>query len=61
LRNENDLENHTDYIHFNPVKHGLVKRAMDYPYSSFRIFVEKEIYPENWGSLANIGVTGEPE
>jgi len=35
LRDEADLNRHVDYIHFNPVKHGLVKRAADWPWSSF--------------------------
>jgi putative transposase len=60
LRNDNDLERHTDYIHVNPVNHGLTKRAQDYPYSSFKMFVEKEAYPEDWGSVVEIEVTGEP-
>ena len=27
IRNETDLERHVDYIHYNPVKHGLVSRV----------------------------------
>ena len=61
IKTEGDLEKHTDYIHFNPVKHGLTGRIIDYPYSSFRLFVEKGIYPEDWGSMVDIDVTGEPE
>ena len=34
IRNETDLLHHIDYIHFNPVKHGLVRCAKDWPYSS---------------------------
>ena len=30
-----DLAKHVDYIHFNPVKHGLVTRVRDWPHSSF--------------------------
>lgn len=29
------------YVHENPVKHGLVENAMDYPFCSFRWFTEK--------------------
>lgn len=29
------------YIHSNPVKHGMVKDAMDYPFCSYRWFVEQ--------------------
>ena len=35
IRDEDDLRRHMDYIHFNPVKHGLVKRVRDWPYSTF--------------------------
>ena len=46
---ENDLNNHIDYIHFNPVKHGLVKDAADWPWSSFGRYVKLGFYPANWG------------
>ena len=29
LRDDLDFQQHIDYIHYNPVKHGLVKRASD--------------------------------
>ena len=29
IRDENDFARHVDYIHFNPVKHGHVQRAVD--------------------------------
>src|ERR1700728_2195277 len=35
IRDEKDFERHIDYIHFNPVKHGLVSRVCDWPFSSF--------------------------
>ena len=34
IRDIDDLNRHIDYIHFNPVKHGLVERVIDWPYSS---------------------------
>jgi putative transposase len=49
LRDEADYERHADYIHYNPVKHGLVASAGDWPYSSFRRFVTVGLYPKNWG------------
>ena len=39
MRDENDLENHADYIHYNPVKHQLVQRPADWPSSTFHRFV----------------------
>ena len=36
------------YVHFNPVKHGLVAEAADWPYSSFHRCVDRGVYPTNW-------------
>jgi len=36
-------------MHFNPVKHGLVSSAMEWPYSSFRRYVEAGLYLADWG------------
>ena len=49
IKNEADYKVHMDYVHINPVKHGLVKRVKDWPYSTFHLLVERGIYPENWG------------
>jgi putative transposase len=49
LKDDDDVKRHLDYIHYNPVKHGLVKRAGDWPYSSFKRFVELEEYASDWG------------
>jgi len=48
LRDEQDFERHVDYIHFNPVKHGLVQRVKDWPHSSFTKMVHDGAYPEDW-------------
>lgn len=49
IRDELDMERHVDYIHFNPVKHGLVAAASEWPYSTFERFVRAGIYPADWG------------
>ena len=49
IRDETDLLNHADYIHFNPIKHGLVTRVHDWPYSSFHRYVERGDLPMDWG------------
>src|ERR1700758_2505145 len=41
IRDENDFERHVDYIHFNPIKHGLVERVRDWPHSSFHRYVKE--------------------
>jgi putative transposase len=48
IRDANDFARHIDYIHINPVKHGLVTRVRDWPHSSFCRMVRLEIYPEDW-------------
>ncbi|MBI4331388.1 MAG: transposase [Chloroflexi bacterium] len=49
IRDQEDFNRHCDYIHYNPVKHGLVKSAAEWKYSSFRRFVEQGIYKPDWG------------
>ena len=49
IRDERDYENHVNYIHYNPVKHQLVKRVRDWPYSTFHKYVKNQIYQLNWG------------
>jgi putative transposase len=49
IRNETDMERHVDYIHFNPVKHGLVGMAAAWPYSTFGRFVRDGVYAADWG------------
>ncbi len=52
VRDEDDLERCVSYIHWNPVKHGLVGRVKDYPWSSFQRFVDSGDYDVDWGSGA---------
>ena len=49
IRDNDDLTKHMDYIHWNPVKHGLVKTVKDWPYSSFHKYVARGAYPDTWG------------
>ncbi len=49
LRDENDWQNHMDYIHYNPVKHGYVLSPLEWPYSSFGREVENGRYDKSWG------------
>ena len=51
IRDEKDLQNHFDYIHFNPVKHGLVEEPGDWQWSSFQRYVEMGFYPQDWGKI----------
>ena len=49
IRDEADLHSHIDYIHFNPVKHGHVLKAADWPYSTFHRYVRDGVLPADWG------------
>ena len=48
IRDERDYHRHVEYIHYNPVKHGYVKRVVDWEYSSFHRAIRQGIYPSNW-------------
>ena len=52
IRDENDYRAHVDYVHINPVKHGLVTRVIDWPHSTFRRLVAEGVYPEDWAGGA---------
>jgi len=52
LRDEDDMNRHIDYIHYNPVKHGLVRTAKEWPHSTFHRYVDAGIYPADWGTNA---------
>lgn len=53
---ENDLNKHIDYIHYNPVKHGYVKSPKEWKYSSFMKFVQAGFYEENWCNFGDINL-----
>jgi len=49
IRDDNDYAKHMDYLHCNPLKHGLVSNVKDWPYSTFYRYVKAGVYDENWG------------
>lgn len=49
-RDKHDLKRCVDYLHVNPLKHGLVERVCDWPWSSFHRYVERGEYTVDWGS-----------
>ncbi len=59
IRDEEDFIRHADYIHWNPVKHGWVRRAADWPHSTFHDYVARGIYPVDWGGTAGDMMAGE--
>ncbi|MFL5069628.1 MAG: REP-associated tyrosine transposase [Xanthobacteraceae bacterium] len=58
IRDEKDLGRHVDYIHYNPIKHDLVSRVSDWPYSSFHRYVRQGWLPEDWAGVAADPGTG---
>jgi putative transposase len=58
VRDERDYRAHVDYVHINPVRHGLVGRVVDWPYSTFGRLVARGLYPEDWGGGVLAGGLG---
>jgi putative transposase len=54
IRDEADYAGHMDYVHFNPVKHGLVEHAANWPFSSFHRAVAYGLYAADW----DVGMIG---
>jgi putative transposase len=50
IRDDVDYQNHVNYIHYNPVKHGYVQSPSCWPYSSIHRFIMNGILESNWGS-----------
>jgi len=61
VRDEDDLRRCIDYIHWNPVKHGLVERVQDYPWSTFHRYVRLGDYDLAWGAANPCPDAGEWE
>ena len=57
IRDEADFQAHMDYVHINPLKHGLVECVADWPYSTFHRLVVAGVYPRGWAGGGEVGVT----
>ncbi|MBL3616590.1 MAG: transposase [gamma proteobacterium endosymbiont of Lamellibrachia anaximandri] len=51
IRDEQDWQRHMDYIHYNPVKHGLVNMPADWEFSSFHRALRQGFYLAEWGAV----------
>ena len=58
IKNDRDFERHVEYIHYNPVKHGFVKKPSCWEFSSFHRYVKLGQYDLNWGAHENITFNG---
>ncbi|UCE67305.1 MAG: transposase [Candidatus Zixiibacteriota bacterium] len=56
IRDEKDLNNHLNYIHFNPVKHRLTNSPFDYKHSSMPKYSDR--YPKDWGIVKPLEFEG---
>jgi len=59
IRDDRDYENHMNYIHYNPVKHGLVKNVKDWPHSTFHRYVREGVYNKNWAGNGIVTIENE--
>ncbi|MEE9442519.1 MAG: transposase [candidate division Zixibacteria bacterium] len=59
IRNQDDLNAHIDYIHYNPVKHGLVNDPFVYKHSSLPEFYDQGLYGRDWGVKLDLIFEGE--
>jgi putative transposase len=58
IRDQQDLNRHIEYLHYNTVKHGLVERVVYWPWSSFHRYVKIGFYDPEWGGALNQEVKG---
>jgi len=49
IRDPKDYRQHMDYLHYNPVKHGLVADVAQWSYSTFHRQYKLGVYPKEWG------------
>lgn len=54
IRDAIDLENHINYIHYNPVKHGYVHSPVDWKHSSIHKYINADILPGGWGDSGRV-------
>lgn len=59
IRDDRDFEAHVNYVHINPVKHGYVKRAVDWPHSTLHRYIRDGMLPSEWASDGIDGEFGE--
>lgn len=58
IRDDLDLSRHVDYIHINPVKHGYVGHAAEWPHSSIHRYIRAGMLPENWAANVALAAAG---
>jgi putative transposase len=59
IRNQDDLNSHLDYIHYNPVKHGFANNPLEWEFSSIQNYYEKGYYSMDWGTKEDVIINGD--
>ncbi len=58
IRDDTDLAQHVNYIHYNPVKHGWVTVAADWPHSTLHEYIRRGMANPDWGGSCGDGESG---
>jgi len=58
IRDQDNLNRHIDYIHYNPVHHGIVTDPFEYSMSSAVSWFERGYYQRDWGVREPISLDG---
>ena len=56
IRDDRDYATHMDYVHINPLKHGLVESVAEWPYSTFHRLVKRGVYLDDWAGNADVNL-----
>lgn len=59
IRDQEDMNRHIDYIHFNPVKHGYASSPFEWEHSSAAEYLKVGVYEPDWGVRERIGSQGD--
>jgi putative transposase len=59
IRNQEDWNRHIDYIHYNPVKHGLAKSPFIWKHSSIHDYLREGFYAADWGVKGDLEFIGD--
>ena len=58
IRDQEELNRHIDYIHYNPVKHGLSDNPFAWRYSSASQYLSQGYYAPDWGVSGSVNIEG---
>ena len=59
IRDDSDFARHADYIHYNPVKHGLVRQPIEWRWSSVHRYIRLGLLAPDWATASGDGEFGE--